>query len=378
MMARPDINVFQPSLQQEEAEAVVRVFESNWIGRGALTAEFEARFAGHLNVDRALVRSVSCCTEGLFQSMALVGAGPGDEVILPSISYVGAANAIAAAGAQPIFCDVDSRTLNATAESIAARITNRTRAVLILHYGGLPCDMDAICSLVESTKIALIEDSACSVASAYRGRACGTFGDIGVWSFDSVKILSTGDGGMIYCRDPLTAERVERQLYLGLTTPSGFANTASGRWWEFEVSYPGRRAIMNDIAAAIGLEQLKKLRAFVDRRRQIHDFYDDALSGLDWLRTPPPPLRHAGSSYYMYWVQTAADIRDRLAIHLRTQGIYTTFRYFPLHHLGLYGTPGRLPCSETVAETTLCIPIHQSMSDTDTQRVADAILTFGR
>jgi aminotransferase len=372
-----DINVFQPSLQQEEAEAVARVFASNWLGRGAVTAEFERRFAEHLNVDNALVRSISCCTEGLFQSIALIGAEPGDEVILPSISYVGAANAIAAAGARPIFCDVDPRTLNATAEGIAAGVTSRTRAVLILHYGGLPCEMDAICSLVEDRRLALIEDSACSVASTYRGRACGTFGDIGLWSFDSVKILSTGDGGMIYCRDPRMAEQAERQLYLGLTTASGFANTAPRRWWEFDVTYPGRRALMNDITSAIGLAQLTKLPGFIDRRRQIHAFYDDALGGLGWLRTPPPPPEHADSSYYMYWVQTPPDIRDRLAMHLRTQGIYSTFRYLPLHRLRFYGTPDALPCAETAADTTLCIPIHQAMSDDDTHRVVDAIRTFG-
>jgi aminotransferase len=266
---------------------------------------------------------------------------PADEVVLPSISYVGAANAVAAAGARPVFCDVDPRTLNATAESIAAKITSRTRAVLILHYGGLPCEMDAICSLAERTGIALIEDSACSVASTYRGKACGTLGDIGVWS-------------------------------------SGFSNAVPQRWWEFEVAYPGRRAIMNDIASAIGLEQLEKLRRFIDRRRQIQAFYDDVLGNLGWLQTPPPPPHYADTSYYMYWIQTPPNIRDRLAVHLRAHGIYTTFRYLPLHRRKLYGAHDHLPHAETAAETTLCLPLHQALSDEDTGRVADAILTFGR
>ena len=223
------LNVFQPSLQREELDAVASVFESNWIGKGEVTARFEAAFAASLRVDRTLVRSISCCTEGLFQSMTLLGAGPGDEVVLPSISYVGAANAIAAAGATPMFCDVDPRTLNATAECIAEKMTPRTRAALVLHYGGLPCDMDSVCSLLQAKGIPLIEDSACSVASSYMGKACGTFGDIGLWSFDSMKVVSTGDGGMIYCRDARMAERAERLLYLGLTTATGFSSKARER-----------------------------------------------------------------------------------------------------------------------------------------------------
>jgi aminotransferase len=370
--------VFQPALEREELDAVARVFESNWIGKGALTDQFEAAFARHLGVERALLRSASCCTEGLFEAMPLLGIGPGDEVVLPSISFVGAGHAVAAAGARPIFCDVDPRTLNATAETVAAKLTSRTKAVLILHYGGVPCDMDALTSLVESKGVALIEDSACSVASTYKGRSCGTFGDIGVWSFDAVKLLSTGDGGMIYCRDADMAHRAERLLYLGLTSPTGFSSDAGERWWEFDATSPSRRAITNDIASSIGLEQLKKLTSFLKRRQDVHAFYDDALGGLDWLRTPPQPPAHAQSSYYMYWVQVPVGIRDRLARCLRERGIYTTFRYLPLHRLAVYGTRDRLPHAEEAAEMTLCLPMHQRLSDEDLQRVAGAIHDFGR
>ena len=377
MSDRPLVQIFQPSLGREELEAVARVFASNWIGKGAVTDRFEAAFADHLDVARSLVRSVSCCTEGLFQSMGLLGVGSGDEVVLPSISYVGAANAILAAGATPVFCDVDPRTLNATADSIAAKLTARSRAVLLLHYGGLPCDMDAICSLVQGRHLLLVEDSACSIASMYRQRACGTFGDIGLWSFDSMKVLSTGDGGMVYCRSAELAERVERLLYLGLTSTSGLSSDAPERRWEFDASWPARRAIMNDIASAIGLEQLKKLPSFIERRRAIHELYDRELANLEWLRTPPEPPPHTHSSYYMYWVQTAPGVRDRLATCLREQGIYTTFRYFPLHRLDLYGTSDRLPHAEEAAQTTLCLPLHQNLSEKDTDRVIEAVRSFG-
>ncbi|HWP49299.1 MAG TPA: DegT/DnrJ/EryC1/StrS family aminotransferase [Candidatus Limnocylindrales bacterium] len=372
------IHVFQPALGKEELKAVKEVFESNWVGKGKITNQFEEKFASHLGVKRELVRSLSCCTEGLFLSMELLGIGPGDEVILPSISFVGAANAVASAGIQPTFCDVNKRTLNTTADFIEEKITPRTKAVIILHYGGVPCQMDEICELVRDKGIALIEDSACSVASRYKGRACGTFGDIGVWSFDAMKILVTGDGAMLYCRTPEVAQRAEKLLYLGLTTQSGLSSSVDTKWWEFEISCYGRRAIMNDIASAIGVEQLRKLPDFINRRREIHEYYNQALSKLDWLQLPPQIPAYVESSYYFYWIQTQPKIRDRLAKYLREKGIYTTFRYYPLHWVKFYGVTTHLPHAEEAARSTLCLPIHQSLSDEEVNKIIESIYDFGK
>ena len=370
------INIFQPNLGPEELAAVQRVFESNWVGKGKVTDQFEVQFAAHVGVERRLIRSVSCCTEGMFQAMTLLNVGRGDEVILPTISFVGAANAVLSCGASPVFCDVDGRTLNPTARHLEERISPRTKAVLILHYGGVPCEMDEICSLLRSKRIALIEDSACSVASRYKGKACGTFGDIGVWSFDAMKILVTGDGGMIYCRTPEMARRVEELVYLGLVTESGLSSAAESKWWEFEISCSGRRAIMNDISSAIGIEQLKKLPKFIARRKEIHERYTEGLSKIDWLRLPPEPPPQNESSYYFYWIQTKTQIRDDLARYLRGKGIYTTFRYYPLHWVKFYGANVTLPNSEAAAQTTLCIPLHHSLTDDEVERVIDSVSGF--
>ncbi|HTN70943.1 MAG TPA: DegT/DnrJ/EryC1/StrS family aminotransferase [Methylomirabilota bacterium] len=372
------INVFEPALRAEELEAVKKVFESNWVGKGRVTDQFEAQFAGFLGVERNLIRSVSCCTEGLFQAMAMIGAAPGDEVILPTISFVGAANAVAAYGARPVFCDVDPRTLNPTAELMEGKITRRTKAVMILHYGGVPCDMDAISELVRERGLALVEDNACSVASRYRGKACGTFGDFGSWSFDAMKILVTGDGGMIFCKSPERAQQAEELVYLGLLSKSGFSTSNEGRWWEFEIGSFGRRAIMNDISSAIGLEQLKKLSAFIARRKQIHESYDRLLSDLTWLQVPPEIPEYVESSYYFYWLQLPSGVRDRLAKYLRENDIYTTFRYYPLHWVKLYDSAGALPNAETSAQETLCIPIHQSLTDSQVEKICDCVKAFGK
>ncbi len=370
------LNIFQPALGDEELRAVEKVFASNWIGRGKLTKEFEARFAAWGGGGAESFKTVSCCTEGLFQAMTLLDVGPGDEVILPAISFVGAANAIAGAGATPVFCDVDRRTLNPGVEHIEAHLTERTRAVMILHYGGRPCELDPILDLLAAKDIPLIEDSACSVASRYRGKLCGTLGDLGVWSFDAMKILVTGDGGMVYCRSPEHAERLEELLYLGMTSAAGYSSQAESRWWEFDVTCFGRRAIMNDVASAIGLEQLAKLPRFVERRRQIHELYTRELAGLDWLELPPDLPEHMESSYYMYWIQTDPERRDRLAGYLREREIYTSFRYFPLHRIPLYGSNARLPDAEAAGDSTLCIPLHQSLSGSDQESIIEALRAF--
>ncbi len=372
------INVFQPALGADELAALGRVFQSNWLGKGKLTAQFETDFATHLGVARNLVRSVNCCTEGLFQAIEVLGIGAGDEVILPTISFVGAANAIAARGAVPVFCDVDRRTLNATPETIAAKLTPRTKAALILHYGGLPGDLDGMHAVTSGAGITLIEDAACSVATRYKGRGAGTIGEIGVWSFDAMKILVTGDGAMTYWNTPELAQRAEEMMYLGMTTKSGFTTSVDTRWWEFDISCYGRRSIMNDISSAMGLEQLRKLPDFIRRRREIHERYDTLLADLPWMELPPPVPAEAESSYYFYWLQMAPERRDQLAGWLRERGIYTTFRYYPLHWVAHYGAEVSLPEAEAAARSTLCIPIHQSLSDNEVAEISDRIHEFGR
>lgn len=373
------INVFQPALGQAELDAVANVFASNWVGKGPCTAQFEAAFAAHIGVDPTLMHSVASCTEGLFQAMNILDIGTGDEVILPTISFVGAANAVVASGAKPVFCDVDPHTLNPTATAIEQCITEKTKAFIPLHYGGIPCDMETIRPLLAHHSIALIEDCAISIASRFQDQACGTFGEISLWSFDAMKILVTGDGGMLYCRTPPLAERARKLLYLGLETPSGYTNTASSRWWEFDVSCAGRNAGMNDIASAIGLVQLQKLPAAIARRRTIAATYDRELSTCAWLQLPPAIPTTVCSSYYFYWIQMAPQLRDRLAQTLHAQGIYTTFRYYPLHRVAYYRMPQQqFAGADAAADTTLCLPLHQSLTDDDLRHIIEAIHRFGK
>lgn len=368
------INVFQPSLGAEEAEAVARVFESNWLGHGKRTQEFETAFGAHLGVEPEHLLFISSATAGLFLAARLLDLGPADDVVMPTISFVSAANAVAATGARPVFCDVEPRSLNPRAADVERALTPRTKAVFILHYGGHPGEVAEIAKLCREKGVALVEDAACAVASRSGGRACGTFGDIAMWSFDSMKTLVTGDGGMLYVRDPEMAERARFLAYHGLRRGSGFSSArVSARWWELDVTDFGWRVLGNDVTAAIGCVQLAKLPGNIARRREVAHLYDRLLSGAAGVRTPPPLPEGDEDSHYFYWVQLDPALRDQVAADLLAADIYTTFRYPPLHRVPAYRSGGGFPDAEWAAESTLLLPIHQALTDEDVRRVCHAL-----
>lgn len=372
------INVYQPSLGEEELNRIREVFASNWLGKGKLTAEFESEFAEHVKSDKSLLLSTNCCTEGLFSSMQLCDIGEEDEVILPTVSFVGAANAICANKSRMVLCDVDPRTLNARAEDIEKVITPKSKAILLLHYGGIPCEMDDIMELAARNDIKVIEDCAAGVCSSYKGKALGTFGDIGMWSFDAMKILVSADGAMLHFRDKELRNRAEKLLYFGLETKSGYENSVAQKWWEFDISCYGHRAIMNDVTAAMALEQLKKLPEFMNRRKKVHEYYDANLKDLKWIDIPPRLPEYIKTSYYFYHIQVRNGLRDQLAAYLRERGVYTTYRYFPLHRVKGYNVVGDFPNADFATDNTLCLPIHQSLSESDIELVVELIAEFGR
>lgn len=370
------INVFQPTLGKEELERLEKVFASNWLGKGKLVSEFEDIFAKHLGSTKDRVLSTNCCSEGLFSSMYLCDIQPGDEVILPTISFVGAGNAVCANGSKMVLCDVDKRTLNARAEDIEKCITKKTKAILLLHFGGIPCEMDEIMELADAYNLKVIEDCAAGVCSTYKGRALGTIGDMGMWSFDAMKILVSGDGAMLHFRDPEMRERAEKWLYFGLETKSGYENSVAQKWWEFDISCFGHRAIMNDITAALALEQYKKLPLFMEKRAAVHNFYNENLKDEDWIDLPPELPADCTTSYYFYYIQVKNGKRDLLAKYLRENNIYTTYRYFPLHRVKGYHAEGVFKNADYAADNTLCLPLHQSLSNEDICLVVEKIKEF--
>lgn len=372
-MDKIKIQIFSNSLGNEELEAIRPIFKSKWIGFGNETKLFEKELGEKIGSLRLL--AVNSCTSALFMSMKVLGVTSGDEVIIPSINFIGAANAVLDVGAKPIFADVDLKYLNIIPEEIERLRTKHTKAIILLHYGGHPCDMEKIYKYTEGLYI--IEDNANSILSKYKGINCGTLGDMGCFSFDAMKILSMGDGGAITIKDEKLFEKAQQLRYLGIKNrQSGIEDLKEKgeRWWEIELYCSSGRYITNDILSAIGRIQLKKVDSFIERRKEIWNIYQRELANLDWLILPPEPLAETTSSYYLYWVKVKE--RDKFAKYLIEKGIYCTFRYYPLHLIKHYGYNEQLVNSELLNKVILNIPLHQNLSNNDIEKILEAIKSF--
>ena len=369
------ISVFGSLVGEEEIAGVASCMRSQWMGFGKTVETFERKYMEKYRLPSfAMVDSGS---NALFMAVKLLDLPPGSEIILPSFTWVSCAQAVLLAGHRPIFCDVDLASMNVRREDIEARLTDRSAAVMVVHYAGLAVDLEPIVAL----GLPIIEDAAHAVDSTYRGQPCGAIGDVGIFSFDAVKNLTVGEGGGITARRPDRVERAKVLRYCGIGK-SGFdsamANAgAKARWWEYNIQEPFIKMLPTSIAATIGIIQLDRIDALQARRREIWDIYQRELASITPLITPPEAAPGDRHSYFTYCIRVPK--RDELAHYLLENDIYTTLRYHPLHLNPLYDqTDIRLPNSERLNEEALSIPIHPRMSDSDLERVIERIQAFYR
>ena len=373
------IQIFSNSLGKEELSAIEKVFESKWLGLGEESHNFEKEFSESLKAEHVLL--FNCCTSAIYALIKAFGIGKNDEVIIPTVNFVAIPNAILEAGAKPVFADVDSHSLNLLPKEIERLKTKRTKAIFLLHYGGHPVPFDEI-RQAAGNKILIFEDSANSVSSMYKGQRCGTLGDAGVFSFDAMKTLVMGDGGALAIKDGKKYELLKSIRHLGFapTTISGLDALKKGkanRWWEYDLSCASGRFISNDILASIARLQLKKLPDFIQKRKQVWSRYQRELANIPGIELPPEPLPGTESSYYLYWIK-AGKFRDQLANYFKEKGIYTTFRYFPLHLVPFYKNKSKLKTAEKINEETLNIPVHQNLSDDDVSLIVKSTKEFSK
>ena len=373
------IPIFSNSLGKEELKAIEDVFNSKWVGSGDKTIEFENQSGKRLNSKHSL--SFNCATAILYGSMKILDIKPGDEVLIPTVNFIGCANAIIDAGAKPVFCDVDLNTFNILPEEIERKKTDKTKALLMLHYGGNPAPFDEIKEACGDIKI--IEDSCNTLFSKYKDRYCGALGDIGVFSFDSMKILVTGDGGMMTFQKEEYLEKALQYRYLGLPSrlKSGTDSLKkdNSNWWEIELGSSSGRFVSNDIISSIALEQIKKVDGFMSKRKEVWDTYKSELKDLDWLVLPPEPMDDCTTSYFLFWLRIKNGWRDEFAKYMIDNGIYVTFRYYPLHQIELYkefATP--LKNAEEICDTAINLPVHQNLTDDNIEHIVNTIKNFRR
>ena len=363
-------------VRPELAEAATEVVSSGWWSMGPKVAEFEAAFADRLEVRHAL--AVANGTAALHLALLALECGPGDEVVVPSLTFVAAANTIRMVGATPVFCDiVGDGDLNLDPRDVETAVTPATRAILVLHYGGFACDMGAVLDIARERQISVIEDSAHAPGSRWDGRACGTIGDIGCFSFFSNKNLPIGEGGMVVTGNDDLADRLRLLRSHGMTRLTW--DRHRGHASSYDVVVPGLNYRLDEVRAAMGIVQLAFLSEENTARARLAKLYREALEGVNgYTMAFAGRLGDASSAHHLaVALAPDGDSRDRIRAELAERRIQTSVHYPPIHTFSAYRNlePARpLPRTEAAASRLLTLPLFAGMTDDQLQLVVEGLL----
>jgi dTDP-4-amino-4,6-dideoxygalactose transaminase len=367
-----------PSIGEKEIAEVVETLKSGWLTVGPRTKRFEELVAGYVGVVRAA--ALSSCTAGLHLGMIALGVEEGDEVILPALNFVAGPNCAVHLSATPVLADVDPSTLNVTPEILAPLITERTKLIMPVHFGGRPVDIDGIMELAHSRDIPVLGDAAHAMGADYGTRKVGSVADATSFSFYVTKGITTAEGGSLTSPNTDLVDRVGVLSLHGMS--SGAWNRYSDRGsWFYEVHEPGYKYNMNDVQAALGVHQMEKVDEFRDRREEIARLFDEGLRAKKAIRVPTwcDSGRHAWHLYPIRLNPEALKIdRDSFIRCLREEGIGASVHFIPVHYHGYYSDRlgygrGSFPVTEAFFEQAVSLPIYPSMSDGDTSDVVEAV-----
>ncbi len=374
-----------PEIGEEEIAEVVDALRSGWVTTGPKTARFEADFAAFLGAAEGNAGlhciAVNSATAGLHLALEALGIGPGDEVVTTTHTFTATAEVVRYLGADVKLVDIDPATLNIAPAAVEAAITPRTKAIMPVHYAGLAADMPAILEIARRHGLKVVEDAAHALPTTCGGALVGTLAsDATVFSFYANKTITTGEGGMLVTRNAELAKRAKVMRLHGMNRDAFDRFTATVPSWYYEVVAPGFKYNLTDIAAALGIHQLRRLRAFQQQRERLADCYDRALSGLPLIRPPRPPAgeTHAWHLYVVRLADDAGIARDRFIERLFEAGIGCSVHYIPLHLHPYWRdryalAPAMFPHSQHAYERMLSLPLYTRMTEADVMRVADAV-----
>jgi len=368
-----DVPFSRPALRGDEGAAVADVIASGWVSQGPRVREFEKAFAGAVGAAEAV--ATSSCTAALQLALHVSGVGPGDEVIVPSMSFIATANAVWQCGATPVFADVDRRTFNLDPDAAEHAITPATKAVMPVHQLGLPADMDRFLALAEAHGVELVEDAACAIGARYRSRRIGSLGPLTCFSLHPRKVITTGEGGVITLQDPEVAGRL-RSLRQHAMDVSDLARH-SAREVVIE-SYPERgwNYRMTDMQAALGLSQLEMLDEILAERRRLADRYTAAIERIPFVEPPYEP-GYATRTWQSYAVTLADDApvaRRELMRRMLLDGVPTRRGVMAIHREAAYADAGvRLPSTDAASRSSLMLPLFAGLTDAQQDHVVDRL-----
>lgn len=365
-----------PAIGPDEIAEVIATLESGWLSTGPRVRRFEQAFADYVGAAHAV--AFNSCTAGLHLSLLAAGIGPGDEVITTPLTFCATANVILHVGATPVFADVDPRTGNIAPDAIEAVLSPRTRAVIAVHYGGMPVDVDAISRIAAAHDLATIEDAAHCIEGVWRGRKIGTTADFTAFSFYATKNVTTGEGGMVTTHSAEAADRMRTASLHGMTRPA-WSRHQSVRPARYDVVTPGFKYNMMDLQAAIGLHQLAGVDRNHARRAAICRRYDDAFSDLPIARFDPPApgTVHAHHLYTVLIDEACGRSRDEVADDLAAAGVASSVHFDAVHLHSYYRerfgyTRGCFPQAERIADTVLSLPLSPALTEVQVDQVIAA------
>ena len=376
-MSQWKIPLFDSDYGIEEVDAVTKVLQSGWLTMGEITHQFETQFCNYINVKHAF--AVSNGTTALHLANIVLGIGPGDEVIVPSLTFVASINSILYTGATPIFADVASEdNLTISPQDIEQKISEKTKAILVVHYGGYPCQMEEIMSLARKNNLLVIEDNAHGPGAKLNGTSCGVFGDCGCFSFFSNKNLATGEGGMLVTNRDDLAERIKLIRSHGMTSLT--LDRYKGHSYSYDVVDLGYNYRTTEISATLGIVQLKKLTAKNNRRKALVEYYQKKLADIDSIKIPF--INHPGlSSYHIFPILLNPEMdRYRFMEYLKQNGIQTSIHYPPAHqftyHKKYLQEKHSLSITEDIAQREVTLPLYPDLNFEEIDYIARVINNF--
>jgi dTDP-4-amino-4,6-dideoxygalactose transaminase len=370
-----------PDIDEAEIDAVVACLRSGWVTTGPMTRQFELDFGAYLGGAGLQTIAVNSATAGLHLALESLGIGPGDEVIVPTLTFTATAEVVRYLGATPVFVDVEPERMTISIAAVEAAITPRTRAVLPVHYAGLACDMDALLDLARRHGLRVVEDAAHAFPTRHKGKLVGTLdSDMTVFSFYANKTMTTGEGGMVVTRDADLAQRMRMMRLHGISRDAFNRYISRTPAWYYEVVAAGFKYNLTDIASAIGIQQLRKIDRFAQRREQLARRYHEALAGLP-LQLPAFPAPGDTHAWHLYVVRLGPQAgigRDELINRLSEHGIGTSVHFIPLHRQPFWRascelSPARFPVAEACYQAMLSLPLYTKMSDADQDKVIRAL-----
>lgn len=371
------VPLFRPKLGKEELNNLKKVFKTGWVGAGPMTQELEKQFAKSIGVEHAI--GVTSCTAALHIALQALGLKSGDEVIVPAITVVSTPYAALYNGATPVFADVEADTLCLDLKDFEKKITSKTKAVIPVHLGGHSCDLDAILKIAKKNNLYVVEDCANAQGALYNGKPVGGFGDLGCFSFEAKKNMTTGDGGMLTTNDGKLAAKLRALRWYGSynDTWKRFAGNAKYSW-HYDVSELGWKYNMNDIMAAIGLAQFKKLPKVLKAKDKLRAKYGEALKGIPWLETPKD-RPYTKSGWWLYVVRIKNGWRDRFIEYMGENGITTSVHFPPVYQHSYFkkiGLAADCPAAEKAAKEIVSLPLFAGMTAQEFNYVVSAVKKF--